>query len=69
MTNPFAKLIGRHLALTAAGAPMFALEPEEGQTLTEYALILAFVALVAVAALVFFGSDITGFFSSAGNGI
>ena len=37
---------------------------EDGQGLTEYALILAFVAVVAIAALVLLGGDISSFLSS-----
>jgi Flp pilus assembly pilin Flp len=37
---------------------------EPGQGLAEYALILAFIAVVAIAALVFLGSDISSLLSS-----
>ena len=37
---------------------------ETGQGLTEYALILALVAVVAIAALVLLGGDISSFLSS-----
>lgn len=40
---------------------------EAGQGLAEYALILAFIALVAIVALVFLGPQISNFFSSVGN--
>jgi pilus assembly protein Flp/PilA len=36
---------------------------EEGQGLAEYALILAFIAIVAIAALTFLGSDISSLLS------
>ena len=36
---------------------------EEGQGLAEYALILVFIALVAIAALTFLGSDISSILS------
>jgi Flp pilus assembly pilin Flp len=39
-------------------------DDEEGQGLAEYALILAFIAIVAIAALVFLGSDISSLLSS-----
>ena len=38
-------------------------EEEEGQGLAEYALILAFIAVVCVAALIFLGSDISSLLS------
>jgi len=41
--------------------------PEEGQTLAEYALILALIAVLAVVALIFLGGTITKLFSSTGN--
>ncbi len=40
---------------------------EVGQGLAEYALILAFIAVVAVLALTFLGSDISTLLSSIGN--
>ena len=36
---------------------------EDGQGLAEYALILAFIAVVCVAALIFLGSDISSLLS------
>ena len=40
---------------------------EAGQGLAEYALILAFIAVVAVLALTFLGSDVSTLLSSIGN--
>jgi Flp pilus assembly pilin Flp len=40
---------------------------EAGQGLAEYALILAFIAVVAVLALTFLGSDVSKLLSSIGN--
>jgi Flp pilus assembly pilin Flp len=40
---------------------------EAGQGLSEYALILAFVAIVAIAALTLLGADITSVLSSVAN--
>jgi Flp pilus assembly pilin Flp len=37
---------------------------EDGQGLTEYSLILAFIAIVAVAALTFFGGHVTSLLST-----
>jgi pilus assembly protein Flp/PilA len=46
-----------------------ALRNEEGQGLSEYALILVFVAIVAVAALTFLGVKITAILSSVANNL
>ena len=43
------------------------LRREEGQGLAEYALILAFIAVVAVVALTFLGPKISGLLSSIAN--
>jgi len=62
--NWFRMLIGSRLALaldTTSG--------EEGQTLAEYALILALIAVIAVLALIFLGGTITNLFSSVGNSV
>ncbi len=67
--NVFRKFIGRRAALAFARVPMWSVGSDEGQTLAEYALILAFIAVLAVAALVFLGGDITKLFSSTGNSI
>ena len=40
---------------------------EAGQGLAEYALILAFIAVVAVLALTFLGSDISSLLSNVAN--
>jgi pilus assembly protein Flp/PilA len=42
---------------------------EEGQGLAEYALILALIAIVAIAALLFLGEQISGILSTIGNSI
>jgi Flp pilus assembly pilin Flp len=42
---------------------------EEGQGLAEYALILTFIAVVAVAALTFLGSDISELISKVANAV
>jgi len=44
-------------------------EEESGQTLVEYALIIAFVAIVAIAALGFLSGKIQGLFSKAGSSL
>ena len=39
---------------------------EEGQGLAEYALILALIAIIAIAALIFLGTQISGILSGIG---
>jgi pilus assembly protein Flp/PilA len=45
------------------------LSDEEGQGLTEYALILALIAIVAIAALTLLGGSITSALSTVANSI
>jgi Flp pilus assembly pilin Flp len=42
---------------------------EAGQGLSEYALILFFIAVVAIAALTFLGSDISSLLSNVANSL
>lgn len=49
--------------------PMFLLRREEGQGLAEYALILALIAVLAIAAVTFLGSNINSILSNVGNSI
>jgi pilus assembly protein Flp/PilA len=42
---------------------------EEGQGLAEYALILALIAIIAIAALIFLGGQISGILSTIGASI
>jgi pilus assembly protein Flp/PilA len=44
-----------------------AMRKEEGQGLAEYALILALIAVIAIAALVFLGTQISTILSSIGD--
>lgn len=46
-----------------------ATDEEEGQGLTEYALILALIAVVAVAALTLLGGKVTSVLSSAASSL
>ena len=62
MINWLRIMIGSRLSLSLEG-----MAREDGQTLAEYALILALIAVVAVVALVFLGGTITNLFSSVGN--
>ena len=53
---------------------MFALSPPSrvagaGQGLTEYALILMLIALVAIVALTFFGQNVSGMLSTVGHSV
>ena len=45
------------------------LDEEEGQGLTEYALILALIAVIAIAALTFLGGQVTKTLSTAANSL
>jgi Flp pilus assembly pilin Flp len=65
----FRKLIEARLALPRALLARGVLEREDGQTLAEYALILALIAVIAVLALIFLGGTITSLFSSVGNSV
>jgi Flp pilus assembly pilin Flp len=51
------------MLLTALMNIAASLRNEEGQGLAEYALILFFIAVVAIAALTFLGSDISSLLS------
>jgi pilus assembly protein Flp/PilA len=44
-------------------------DEEEGQGLTEYALILALIAIVAIAALSFLGGKVTSTLSQIGSSV
>ena len=48
---------------------MFRLEDEEGQTLVEYGLLLALIAVVVIAALLFLGPIVSELFTNIGNGV
>lgn len=50
-------------------AMITALRREEGQGLAEYALILSLIAVIAIAALVFLGTQISTILSSIGAAI
>jgi pilus assembly protein Flp/PilA len=46
-----------------------ALNDEDGQGLTEYALILALIAVIAIAALTFLGGNVTSVLSTVANSL
>jgi pilus assembly protein Flp/PilA len=48
---------------------MSALQTEDGQGLAEYALILALIAVVAIAALIFLGGQVNSILSYIGANI
>ncbi|MGO9750141.1 MAG: Flp family type IVb pilin [Solirubrobacteraceae bacterium] len=45
------------------------LDDEDGQGLTEYALILALIAVIAIAALTFLGNKVTDVLSTVANSL
>jgi Flp pilus assembly pilin Flp len=49
--------------------PMAVREPEDGQGLAEYALILALIVLVAIVALLFLGTNISSILSAIAQNI
>jgi pilus assembly protein Flp/PilA len=53
----------------AAMYGLFAGEENEGQGLVEYALIIAFIAVVVIVAMVFLQDRITTLFSKVGNSL
>jgi Flp pilus assembly pilin Flp len=61
--------IGLRLALAMQGLSVPTLEREEGQTLAEYALILALIAVLVIGAVLFLSGAIKGIFSSVGSQI
>ncbi len=48
---------------------LYAGEETEGQGLVEYALIIAFIAVVVIVAMVFLREQITSLFSRVGNSL
>jgi pilus assembly protein Flp/PilA len=57
------KSMAMQMAFVLNGMSVPSLKREEGQTLAEYAMILALVAILVVAALTFFQARITNLFS------
>jgi pilus assembly protein Flp/PilA len=47
--------------------PHWAVRGERGQTLAEYGLILSLIAVVAVAALILLGTDLSNILSTLGS--
>jgi pilus assembly protein Flp/PilA len=42
-------------------------KPERGQTLVEYGLLLALIAVIVIVALLFLGPIVSGLFNNIGN--
>ena len=61
--------IGMVLALALSGVSLPSIEREEGQTLAEYALILALIAVLVIGAVLFLSGKIGSLFSDVGNKI
>ena len=59
--------IGLRFALMLTGLSVPSLKREEGQTFVEYALILAFIAVLVIASLTFLKGKIVSIFSFIGN--
>ena len=66
--NKFRNLIGARLVLALQGN-LVSLEREEGQTLAEYALILALIAVVVVVVVAMLGDTISSIFSGVSSSI
>ena len=61
--------IATRFVLVLQGNYIASLEREDGQTLAEYALILATIALVVVTAVVLFAGSVSSLFSTAAHSI
>jgi pilus assembly protein Flp/PilA len=61
--------IGIRLALMVQGLSLTTLKREEGQTLAEYAMILALIAIAVVGAVILLGGKIGGLFSTIGSDV
>jgi pilus assembly protein Flp/PilA len=63
------KQLQMRLALALSGLSVPSIKREEGQTFVEYALILAFIAIVVIGALTFLQGKISGIFTTVGNAL
>jgi Flp pilus assembly pilin Flp len=50
--------------ITSAKSALRRMKSKKGQTLVEYALILAFISVVAISVLIALGGKVTGVFST-----
>jgi len=62
-------MIGLRVALAIRSLSLPSLEREEGQTLAEYALILALIAVVVIGAVIFLGDQIQKIFDNIGSAL
>jgi Flp pilus assembly pilin Flp len=62
-------MIGMRVALMLGGLSVPSLEREEGQTLAEYALILALIAAVVAVSLIFLQGQISSLFTTIANSL
>lgn len=74
MVRAYGSRIDHSIALIHMENPMLQwflaqLRQEEGQGLAEYALILAFIAIVAVAAVTFLGTQVSDILSQVGSSL
>jgi Flp pilus assembly pilin Flp len=53
-----------NIIITSAKAALRRMKSKRGQTLVEYALILAFISVVAIAVLLSLGGEIQGIFTT-----
>jgi pilus assembly protein Flp/PilA len=63
------KQLQMRLALALTGLTVPSIKREEGQTFVEYALILAFIAIVVIGALTFLQGKISDIFTTVGNAL
>jgi Flp pilus assembly pilin Flp len=61
--------IGMRLALAFTGLSVPSIKRQEGQTFVEYALILAFIAILMIAALGFLRTKIASVYSHVANSL
>jgi pilus assembly protein Flp/PilA len=60
---------GGEPAVSFVAALIHLIHDEEGQGLAEYALILSLIAIVAIIALVFLGTQVSTILSDVGNSV
>ena len=53
-----------NIILTSAQAALRRMKSKKGQTLVEYALILAFISVVAISVLIALGNQVKGVFTT-----
>ena len=66
--NPFGKEVPKHMIKNFISTLLarFQSEDEEGQTLVEYGLLLALIAIIIIVALIFLGPIISQMFQNVG---